>query len=137
MLIVLQPPLWGPVLPLHGILIAVLFTLQHECTQRTHFASDRLCDDLGQGLGVVILNPFVWFRHFHFAHHRHTNRAGDPELDGPPLQTRAHWPWHVSGSPHWHAQIADPPRAGPGDPGVVSRGPSSWRAACDGCAGTA
>ncbi|MCC5968821.1 MAG: fatty acid desaturase [Pararhodobacter sp.] len=105
-LIVLQPPLWWLALPVHGILIVFLFTLQHECTHRTPFASDRLCDFVGHVIGLVILNPFLWFRHFHFAHHRHTNRAGDPELDGPPLETRQQWFWHVSGIPYWHAQIA-------------------------------
>ena len=105
-LIVLQPPLWWVALPMHGVLIVFLFTLQHECTHRTPFASDRLCDLAGHGIGLVILNPFLWFRPFHFAHHRHTNRAGDPELEGPPLETRAQWLWHVSGIPYWRAQVA-------------------------------
>ena len=105
-LIVLQPPLWWLALPVHGILIVFLFTLQHECTHRTPFASDRLCDAAGHAIGVVILNPFLWFRPFHLAHHRYTNRPGDPELDGPALETRAQWLWHVSGIPYWRAQIA-------------------------------
>lgn len=105
-LITLQPPLWWLALPVHGVLIVFLFTLQHECTHRTPFASDRLCDLVGHGIGLLILNPFLWFRPFHFAHHRHTNRAGDPELEGPVLQTRARWLWHVSGIPYWRTQIA-------------------------------
>jgi fatty acid desaturase len=104
--IVLQPPLWWLVLPVHGVLIVFLFTLQHECTHRTPFANDRFCDVAGHLIGALILNPFLWFRYFHFAHHRHTNRAGDPELDGPPLETRLQWLWHVSGLPYWHAQMA-------------------------------
>jgi fatty acid desaturase len=105
-LIALQAPLWWLLLPVHGVLIVFLFTLQHECTHRTPFASDRLCDALGHGIGFVLLNPFGWFRPFHFAHHRHTNRPGDPELDGPRLKTRAQWFWHVSGIPYWRAQIS-------------------------------
>jgi fatty acid desaturase len=105
-LIVLQPPLWWLALPVHGVLIVFLFTLQHECTHRTPFASDRMCDLVGHVIGLVVLNPFLWFRPFHFAHHRHTNRAGDPELDGPPLETRAQWLWHISGIPYWRAQVA-------------------------------
>ncbi|MEI4234934.1 fatty acid desaturase [Roseovarius sp. D22-M7] len=105
-LIVLQPPLWWLALPVYGVLIVFLFTLQHECTHRTPFASDRLCDLVGHVIGLVVLNPFLWFRPFHFAHHRHTNRPGDPELDGPLLETRAQWLWHVSGIPYWRAQLA-------------------------------
>jgi fatty acid desaturase len=105
-LIVLQPPLWWLALPVHGVLIVFLFTLQHECTHRTPFASDRLCDLVGHVIGLVLLNPFLWFRPFHFAHHRHTNRPGDPELDGPLLETRAQWLWHISGIPYWRAQVA-------------------------------
>jgi len=105
-LIVLQPPLWWLALPVHGVLIVFLFTLQHECTHRTPFASDRLCDLVGHVIGLVVLNPFLWFRPFHFAHHRHTNRPGDPELDGPLLETRAQWLLHVSGIPYWRAQLA-------------------------------
>ncbi len=104
--IVLQPPLWWLALPVHGVLIVFLFTLQHECTHRTPFASDRLCDVAGHAIGLVILNPFLWFRPFHLAHHRHTNRPGDPELDGPVPETRAQWLWHVGGIPYWRAQIA-------------------------------
>lgn len=66
-LIALQPPLWWLALPVHGILIVFLFTLQHECTHRTPFASDWFCDFLGHGIGLLILNPFLWFRPFHFA----------------------------------------------------------------------
>jgi len=104
--IVLQPPLWWLALPVQGVLVVFLFTLQHECTHRTPFASDRLCDGLGHATGALLLNPFLWFRAFHFAHHRHTNRPGDPELDGPPVATRRRWLWHVSGLPHWRAQAA-------------------------------
>lgn len=99
-------PGWPLLLPVQGVLIAFLFTLQHECTHRTPFAHDRLCDVVGHGAGFLILNPFLWFRAFHFAHHRHTNRPGDPELDGPEIETRAQWLWHVSGVPYWRTQAA-------------------------------
>ena len=104
--IVLQVPGWPLLLPVQGVLLVFLFTLQHECTHRTPFARDGLCDGLGHAIGVLLLNPFLWFRAFHFAHHRHTNRPGDPELDGAPLTTRAQWLWHVSGIPYWGAQGA-------------------------------
>jgi fatty acid desaturase len=102
--IAVQVPLWWALLPIHGVLIVFLFTLQHECTHRTPFAQDRLSDILGHAIGVLLLNPFLWFRAFHLAHHRWTNRPGDPELEGRPIDSRARWLWHVSGLPWWASQ---------------------------------
>jgi fatty acid desaturase len=99
-------PGWPGLLPVQGVLIVFLFTLQHECTHRTPFRSDRLCDGLGRAIGVVLVNPFLWFRAFHLAHHRHTNQPGDPELEGAPIDSRAQWLRHVSGLPYWASQAA-------------------------------
>ncbi len=81
--IALQGPLWGLALLPHGILIVFLFTLSHECTHATPFASKRLNDWVGHAVAPLIALPFVWFRYFHLAHHRHTNDPEkDPELEG-------------------------------------------------------
>ena len=98
-------PGWPLLVPVQGVLIVFLFTLEHECTHRTPFASDRLCDRLGQLCGALILNPFQWFRYFHLAHHRWTNVPGDPELASPKPETRAQWLWHVSGVPLWWSSL--------------------------------
>lgn len=92
-------PLWPVVLPVHGVLLVFLFTLQHECTHKTPFAHDWLSEVMGTVIGALLLNPFTWFRYFHLAHHRHTNLPGDPELEGGKPATRAQWVWHVSGLP--------------------------------------
>ena len=99
-------PGWWLALVPQGVLLVFLFTLQHECTHRTPFASDRLCDLAGHAIGALILNPFLWFRAFHLAHHRHTNQPGDPELDHPKPATRLAWAWHVSGLPLWWGSLA-------------------------------
>lgn len=99
-------PLWPLLLPVQGILLVFLFTLEHECTHRTPFASDRLCDRAGQVCGLVLILPFAWFRAFHLAHHRFTNLPGeDPELDSPKPATVRQWAWHVSGLPYWGAAV--------------------------------
>jgi len=98
-------PGWGLLLPLQGVLIAFLMTLEHECTHKTPFASDALCDRVGAVCGALILNPFIWFRYFHLAHHRFTNQPGDPELALPKPETRVQWLWHVSGLPLWGGAI--------------------------------
>ena len=67
----------------HGILIAFLFTMQHECTHNTPFRSLWLKSAIGHLIAFLLYQPFLWFRFFHLAHHKYTNIAGkDPELDG-------------------------------------------------------
>jgi fatty acid desaturase len=95
-------PGWWLALPVQGILIVFLFTLQHEATHKTPFASPWLNEAAGHGAGFPILLPFTWFRYFHLAHHRWTNLDGlDPELDGGQPETLRAWVLHVSGLPYW------------------------------------
>lgn len=102
--IALAVPGWWLLLLPYGIALIFLFTLEHECTHRTPFATPALNDWVGRAAGFVLLLPFEWFRYFHLAHHRWTNIPGrDPELAGEKPQTRAAWLWHVSGLPYWGA----------------------------------
>lgn len=99
-------PLWPLALPAQGILLIFLFTLEHETTHRTPFASAALNDWVGRACGMVLILPFEWFRYFHLAHHRHTNLPGlDPELEGPKPETLRQWLLHVSGLPYWRAAL--------------------------------
>ena len=103
--IALGLPLWWALIPVQGVLIAFLFTLQHECTHRTPFASRGVNEWVGRVAGFLIAQPFAWFRAFHLAHHRHTNDpARDPELQGggKPEGWRA-MALHLSGWPYWRA----------------------------------
>ena len=80
--IALGGPLWWALIPVQGVLIVFLFTLEHECTHQTPFANTRLNEAVGHLCGFLLLLPFLWFRYFHLAHHRWTNLPGkDPELD--------------------------------------------------------
>jgi fatty acid desaturase len=99
-------PLWWAIVPMQGVLIAFLFTVEHEATHKTLLTSDRANDAIGHLVGVLILLPFSWFRSFHLAHHRFTNDPDkDPELIGGERPgTRADWAWHVSGLPYWTAE---------------------------------
>lgn len=101
-LIALGVPGWWALVPLQGVALVFLFTLEHECTHRTPFARPRLSDAVGMACGFVLVLPFEWFRYFHLAHHRWTNLPGqDPELDGARAQTRPGLALHVSGLPYW------------------------------------
>jgi fatty acid desaturase len=98
-------PGWWVLLPVQGVLVIFLFTLEHEATHQTPFASARLNEWVGRLCGFLILLPFAWFRYFHLAHHRWTNIPGrDPELGSAKPATRRGWVWHVSGLPYWIAQ---------------------------------
>lgn len=93
-------------LPVQGVLIVFLFTLEHEATHRTPFTNARLNEWVGFVSGFLILLPFQWFRYFHLAHHRWTNIEGkDPELAGGKPETTLDWMLHVSGLPYWWAEI--------------------------------
>lgn len=75
---------WLAIWPL-GIALVFMFTLQHECTHDTPFAVSWLNTIVGHACGLVLIQPFHWFRAFHLAHHRHTHDpARDPELEGGP-----------------------------------------------------
>lgn len=106
-LIAVRVPGWGVLLPVQGVLIVFLFTLEHECTHKTPFATPWVNEALGHVCGAVLVLPFLWFRYFHMAHHRFTNLPGqDPELAQMPPHTRAGFWWHVSGIPLWRDLIA-------------------------------
>ncbi|MEL7100811.1 MAG: fatty acid desaturase [Pseudomonadota bacterium] len=78
-----QIPFWGLLLLPYGVLLVFLFTLSHECTHDTPFASRWLCRAVGHATAPVLMLPFTWFRYFHFAHHKHTNDTEkDPEIAG-------------------------------------------------------
>lgn len=105
-LIALGVPGWWALLPVQGVLLVFLFTLEHEATHKTPFAHPGLNEAVGRICGFVLLLPFEWFRYFHLAHHRWTNLAGrDPELAGAGKpETLRQWLWHVSGLPYWRSE---------------------------------
>ena len=81
----LQVTAWPILMIPLGILLAFLFNLQHECTHTTPFRTEWINEWCGRVSGFLIIQPFYWFRYFHFAHHRFTNDPDrDPELTGKP-----------------------------------------------------
>ncbi len=105
--IALRVSFWGLLVPMLGIAMAFLFTLQHECTHRTPFRSGWINEWVGHACAVVLAQPFLWFRYFHLAHHRFTNDPdNDPELagDGKP-ETWGQYIWHVSAIGYWVAKM--------------------------------
>lgn len=107
MLIAVKVPFWWLLLLPQGALLAFLFTLQHEATHKTPFAHERLNEWVGRASGILIFQPFLWFRYFHLMHHRYTNDPdNDPELAGLPKPDN--WPdfmWHLSSIGYWRAKV--------------------------------
>lgn len=99
--------LWPLAVVAQGIVLCFLFTLEHEATHKTPFATPWLNEWVGRIAGLLICQPFEWFRYFHLAHHRHTNIPGkDPELiAGQKPETWSAFIAHVSGLPFWWAMI--------------------------------
>ncbi|MEM7300585.1 MAG: fatty acid desaturase [Pseudomonadota bacterium] len=97
------PGTMAATLPL-GILLVFLFTLQHECVHETPFRTVWLNRLIGAVCGFVLINPNLWFRYFHLAHHRHTHDpTRDPELATPKPQTVGDYLIYLSGLPYWFA----------------------------------
>ena len=132
--IALRWPGWPALMLVHGTLLVFLFTAMHECVHRTAFATRWVNDAVAGACGATLgLSP-EWFRHFHFAHHRHVQEPGlDPELATPRPRTTLGYLVHVSGLPTWWAAIAGLVRNGFGggrDPYVPARAQARVRLEC-------
>ena len=61
----------------------------------------------GHAISVLIIQPFLWFRYFHLAHHKYTNLPDqDPELAGVPKP--ASWTalvYHLSTVGYWWSKV--------------------------------
>ena len=94
--------LW-PAMFAHGVALIFLFAPLHETIHRTAFHSRVLNDAVAFVIGILLVLPREYFRAFHFAHHRFTQEATDPELATPKPATIAQFLWLVSGVPYWIA----------------------------------
>ena len=91
-----------PAMALHGVGLVFLFAPLHETIHRTAFRTRRANLVVSWLCGLVLAIPPTDFRHFHWAHHRHTQDPDrDPELIRPKPATRLQYLWHLSGLPFW------------------------------------
>lgn len=95
-------PYWQLLLLPQGVLIVFLFTLLHETSHDTVFRLGALNKTVATVCGFFIFIPAVWFRYFHFAHHRFTHDLKrDPELARPKPVTFWQYAVYLSGIPFW------------------------------------
>ncbi len=105
-LIATRVPYWPVLLLPQGVLIVFLFTLLHECSHKTVFATGRLNAAVAFLCGLAFALPPEWFRYFHYDHHRYTqDPARDPELATPKPATLLEYLIHVTGLPVYVSQI--------------------------------
>ena len=96
-----------PALVVHGVMLSFLFCPLHESIHRTAFASRWLNDSVARACGALLILPPVYFRLFHFAHHRFTqDPSRDPELIEAPPASLASYAWRMSGLPNWYSRIS-------------------------------
>lgn len=99
--------LWLVAATAHGILLMFLFTLEHEAIHGTAFRTAWLNRAVAAAAGFVVFAPALWFRYFHFAHHRHTqDPENDPELASPKPSEWRSYLIHLTGLPYWKAEFA-------------------------------
>ncbi len=98
----------APAMLLHGIVQVSLFAPLHESTHRTAFRARRLNDVVARAVGFVHLMPALYFRCFHFAHHRSTqDPERDPELQTPKPTTVTEYLRYASGIDYWRDRLAE------------------------------
>lgn len=56
-------------LPLTGVLLTRIFTIQHDCGHGSFFTSRRANNILGIILGIITLTPYYYWRKCHKVHH--------------------------------------------------------------------
>ena len=105
-LIAAGAPGWQVLMVPYGILIVFLFTALHETSHGTAFKTAWINVAVAQLAGFLVLVPPTWFKHFHFAHHRHTHDPKrDPELEAGEPETFWQYVRHLSGLPLWRSMI--------------------------------
>eukprot|EP01084_Bolivina_argentea_P185830 320386_1 len=66
---------------LSGFALSFIFHGEHECIHHTAFQTPILNDIFANIFGFLLLLPPLYFKYFHWAHHRYTgNKHKDPEL---------------------------------------------------------
>ncbi|MDM7946251.1 MAG: fatty acid desaturase [Oceanibaculum nanhaiense] len=98
-----QGTLWVlPAMLLQGLFLVTLFATIHETVHYTAFRNRRLNEAVGWIAALPSLLNSTYYKHFHLAHHRHTqDPARDPELTPPPPTTRGEFWWRITAIPYW------------------------------------
>lgn len=104
-----------PAVLAHGIALIFLFAPLHESIHGTAFRTPWINTAVAAFCGAVLMLPPLYFRWFHFAHHRHTQDAArDPELASPKPATWSQYLYSLTGIGYWTGQAGALARFGRG-----------------------
>lgn len=98
--------LCGAGLLLQALFVTSMFAVGHETVHRTAFRSRAINEWAGALACFSIFYIPEWFRHFHFAHHRHTH---DPEKDPELAPLGFPFPLVTDGAPSYLAFLSGIP----------------------------
>ncbi|MGE0748152.1 MAG: fatty acid desaturase [Rhodospirillales bacterium] len=91
-----------PAMVVHGIVLVFLFCPLHEAVHGTAFRTRWLNERTADLCGFLTVYPRIFYRCFHFAHHRYTqDPRRDPELAVPKPRTRREYLVWISGWYYW------------------------------------
>jgi fatty acid desaturase len=97
---------WPLMLIPYSIILICLFMPLHETIHQTAFRSNWLNSVVSFFCGLMVVIPPVWFRYFHFDHHRFTSDPRqDPELAIAKPATRRAYIWHLTGLAIWKSLV--------------------------------
>ena len=95
-----------PAMLAFGLVQVALFAPAHEATHQTAFASRRANLIVGWLAACPSLLNLHFYTAFHFAHHRHTQIAGqDPELDMAAPDDLGAYVRRILGVPYWRLRL--------------------------------
>lgn len=95
-----------PAMLAFGLVQVALFAPAHEATHQTAFASRRANLVVGWLAACPSLLNLQFYTAFHFAHHRHTQIAGqDPELDMEAPDDLGAYVRRILGVPYWRLRL--------------------------------
>ena len=96
----------APAVVVHGVVLTFLFAPLHESIHHTAFRRRWLNEVVAWAAGAVLVLPPLYFRYFHFTHHRWTQDTDlDPELTAPKPATLGQYLLVVSGLPYWRDRL--------------------------------
>jgi fatty acid desaturase len=100
------PVMFVPAMLAFGLVQVALFAPAHEATHQTAFASRRANLIVGWLAACPSLLNLHFYTAFHFAHHRHTQIAGeDPELDTERPTHLGAYARRILGVPYWRLRL--------------------------------
>jgi fatty acid desaturase len=95
-----------PAMLLHALIMVNIYSPIHEGSHATPYRTRWLNEAVYRFLSLIYVQPPLYFRHRHAAHHTHTQiRGWDPDFPVPEEPRVIDYVWYVSAIPFWMRNI--------------------------------